>query len=151
ALKQQPESAWLNEVSSVPLQQALRHLDRAFRHFFAGRATYPAFHKKQGRQAATYASSAFRWDAQTRSLTLAKMDAPLAIHWSRAFTGTPSTITLSKDPAGRYFVSFLVEEEVAALPVVNAAGGVDVGVKDVAVLSTGEQIIANPPHVRRSE
>jgi putative transposase len=67
ALKQQAETAWLNDISSVPLQQALRHLDKAFRNFFEGRAKYPAFHKKQGRQAATYASSAFRWDAPTRA------------------------------------------------------------------------------------
>jgi putative transposase len=149
-LKQQPETAWLNEVSSVPLQQALRHLDKAFRNFFAGRAKYPAFQKKQGRQAATYASSAFRWDAQTRALTLAKMDVPLDIHWSRSFSGTPTTVTISKDTAGRYFVSFLTEEAVAALPVVNALVGVDVGLKDVAVLSTGEKI-ANPRHLARSE
>jgi len=80
ALKQQPETTWLKEVSSVPLQQVLRHLDKVFRNFFEGRAKYPAFHKKHGRQAATYASSAFRWDAATHALTLAKMDAPLAIH-----------------------------------------------------------------------
>jgi putative transposase len=149
-LKQQQETAWLNEVSSVPLQQALRHLDKAFRHFFEGRATYPTFHKKHGRQAATYASSAFRWDAETRALTLAKMDAPLDIHWSRSFTGTPTTVTISKDTSGRYFVSFLVEEEVAALLVVNAMVGIDVGLKDVAVLSSGEKI-ANPRHLQRSE
>src|SRR5215468_9243416 len=53
-LKQQPETTWLNEVSSVPLQQALRHLDGAFRNFFEGREKYPTFHKKHGRQAATY-------------------------------------------------------------------------------------------------
>jgi putative transposase len=47
-LKREPATAWLNEVSSVPTQQALRHLDRAFRTFFAGHAKYPAFHKKQG-------------------------------------------------------------------------------------------------------
>jgi putative transposase len=150
ALKQQPETAWLNEVSSVPLQQALRHLESAFRHFFEGRAKYPVFKQKRGRQAATYASSAFRWDAQTHTLTLAKMEAPLDIHWSRAFTGTPSTVTVSKDSAGRYFVSFLVEEDIQPLAVVQAMVGVDVGVKDVAVLSTGEKV-ANPRHLRRSE
>ena len=61
----------------MPTQQALRHLDRAFRNFFAGRAKYPAFHKKHGPQAAEYTTSAFRWDAEARTLTLAKMDAPL--------------------------------------------------------------------------
>jgi putative transposase len=149
-LKQQPETAWLNEVSCVPLQQALRHLDAAFRNFFAGRARYPTFHKKQGRQAATFVSGAFRWDTQAHTLALAKMETPLDIHWSSDFTGTPTTITISQDAAGRYFVSFLVEEEVAALPVVNAMVGVDLGLKDVAVLSTGEKI-ANPRHLQRSE
>jgi putative transposase len=149
-LKQQPETVWLNEVSSVPLQQALRHLDKAFRNFFEGRAQYPSFHKKRGRQAATYASSAFQWDAQARALTLAKMDAPLNIHWSRSFIGTPTTVTISQDTAGRSFVSLLVEEEITALPVVNAMVGVDVGLKDVAVLSTGERV-ANPQYLRRSE
>ena len=78
------------------------------------------------------------------------MDTPLDIHWSRAFTGTPTTVTVSRDCAGRYFVAFLVEEEIAPLPVVNAMVGVDVGLKDVAVLSTGEKI-ANPRHLYRSE
>jgi putative transposase len=149
-LKQQPETVWLHAVSSVPLQQALRHLDKAFRTFFEGRAQYPSFHKKRGRQAATYARSAFQWDAQARALTLAKMDAPLDIHWSRSFIGTPTTVTISQDTAGRSFVSFLVEEEITALPVVNAMVGVDVGLKDVAVLSTGERV-ANPQYLRRSE
>jgi putative transposase len=149
-LKQQPETAWLNEVSSVPLQQALRHLDKAFRNFFEGRAKYPAFKKKRGRQAATYASSAFRWDTQTHTITLAKMDAPLDIHWSRSFAGTPTTVTLSKDTAGRYFVSFLVEEDIQPLPDVNARVGVDAGLKYLVVFSTGEKV-ANPKHLPRSE
>ncbi|HEY7091832.1 MAG TPA: transposase, partial [Ktedonobacterales bacterium] len=100
ALKREPQTAWLNGVSSVPPQQALRHLDRAFRHFFEGRAKYPAFKKKHGRQAAEYTTSAFRWDPANRGLTLAKMDAPLDIRWSRAFMGDPTTITVTRDPAG---------------------------------------------------
>src|SRR5262252_360275 len=78
-LKHEPDTAWLNEVSSVPPQQALRHLDRAFRHFFEGRAKYPSYHRKHGPQAAEYTTSAFRWDAEANTLTVAKMDAPLAI------------------------------------------------------------------------
>src|SRR5579859_6268201 len=53
-LKHQPDTVWLNEVSSVPLQQSLRHLEQSFRNFFEGRAKYPTFHKKHGKQAATY-------------------------------------------------------------------------------------------------
>lgn len=51
-LKQQPEYSWLNEVSCVPPQQALRHLDKAFRNFFEGRAEYPKFHSRHGEQSA---------------------------------------------------------------------------------------------------
>jgi putative transposase len=149
ALKREPETAWLTEVSSVPPQQALRHLDRAFRHFFEGRAKYPAFKKKRGRQAAEYTTSAFHWDATTRSLILAKMDAPLAIVWSRAFTGGPTTVTVTRDPAGRYFVSFLVEEEIMPFPPVDSAIGLDMGVSALVTLSTGEKI-TNPKHFAHS-
>lgn len=82
SLKKQQECVWLNDDSSVPFQQTLRHLDRAFLNFFAGRAVYPTFKKKHGPQSATYASSAFTWDGT--NLTLAKMDRPLDIHWSRS-------------------------------------------------------------------
>src|SRR2546422_9204452 len=75
------QTPWLNEVSSVSLQQALSHLDRAFRNFFEGRTDYPTFKTKHGEQSASYAASAFRWDG--KSLTLAKMNTPLDIHWSR--------------------------------------------------------------------
>jgi putative transposase len=59
-LKQQSATTWLNEVSSVPTQQALRHLDKAFRNFFEGRAKYPTFHKKHRAQSVEYTTSAFR-------------------------------------------------------------------------------------------
>jgi putative transposase len=136
-------------VSSVPLQQALRHLDSAFRNLFEGRAKYPAFKTKRGKQSATYATTAFSWDAATRTLKLAQMEQPLAIRWSRSFASSPTTVTVSRDMTGRYFVSFLVEEEIAALPPGEAAVGIDVGVKDLAALSTGEKI-ADPKCLARS-
>ena len=144
-LKQQPETTWLNEVSSVPTQQALRHLETAFRNFFAGRAKYPAFHRKHGKQAATYASAAFRWDADKRTLTLAKMVTPLHIHWSRLLPdgAQPTTVTVSRDTAGRYFVSMLMEEEIAALPAIATQVGIDLGLHDVVVLDSGEKV-SNP-------
>jgi putative transposase len=149
-LKREPGSAWLNEVSSVPTQQALRHLDRAFGNFFAGRAQYPTFHTKHGAQAAEYTTSAFRWDADAKSLTLAKMDAPLPILWSRLLPeGTqPSTITVTRDTAGRYFVSILLEEEIASLPPVDAQVGLDLGLHDAVVLNTGVKV-GNPRFFQR--
>jgi len=140
ALKKMPEYLWLSEVSSVPLQQVLRHLQRAFDNFFARRARHPVFKKRRGKQAATYTGSAFRWDGKT--LTLAKMSAPLNIHWSRKIPKAAriTTVTVSKDPAGRYFVSLLCDDAVAAKPPVAAKVGIDLGLKHFVTLSTGEKI-----------
>jgi putative transposase len=150
ALKREPETAWLNDVSSVPTQQALRHLDRAFCNFFEGRARYPTFRTKRGRQAAEYTTSAFRRDGASRALTLARMDTPLAIRWSRPLPegAAPSTVTVSRDGAGRYFVSFLVEEDIQPLPPVAAAVGLDLGLHDVVVSHAGERA-GNPRFFRR--
>lgn len=73
-LKQQPEVAWLNEVSSVPVQQSLRHLQTAFANFFAKRAQYPAFKSKHDKQAAEYTASAFKWDGKALKLAIKKAD-----------------------------------------------------------------------------
>ncbi|MEU4409560.1 RNA-guided endonuclease TnpB family protein [Streptosporangium sp. NPDC023963] len=140
--------AFLNEVSSVPLQQALRHLQSAFVNFFAKRAKYPTFKsRKKSRASAEYTRSAFRW--REGRLTLAKMDAPLAIVWSRPLPegAEPSTVTVSKDAAGRWFVSLLVEETIQALAPTENRVGVDAGITALATLSTGEKIV-NPRHER---
>lgn len=151
-LKREPETAWLNDVSSVPTQQALRHLDRAFRNFFEGRAKYPGFHKKHGAQAAEYTTSAFRWNAETHVLTLAKMETPLDIRWSRHLPqgAQPSTVTVSRDSAGRYFASILVDEDIAPLPPIATQVGLDLGLHDLVVLDTGEKI-GNPTFFTRDE
>ena len=136
-LKKQEETLWLNEVSSVPLQQALRHLDQAFRNFFEGRADYPTFKKKRNQQAATYASNAFTWDGH--ALTLAKMNAPLDITWHRPLPDgcKPSSVTITKDEAERYFVSFLVEEDIKPLEVTPTTVGLDLGLKSMVITSDG--------------
>lgn len=135
ALKKQPDHSWLKNVSSVPLQQSLRHLNKAFLNFWAGRAKYPNFKKKFYKQSATYASSAFKWDGE--NLKLAKQNEPLDIRWSRSFKDAPSTVVVSKDPAGRYFVSILVEENVQPAKALKKQIGVDLGIKDVLVASDG--------------
>ncbi|MEV6021230.1 MULTISPECIES: RNA-guided endonuclease TnpB family protein [unclassified Streptomyces] len=150
AWKKTEELAYLNEVSSVPLQQALRHLQVAFTNFFGKRSKYPRFKsRKKSRRSAEYTTSAFRF--HDGKLTLAKMSEPLAIVWSRPLPeGTsPSTVTVSQDAAGRWFVSLLVEDPaVGPLPVLATAVGIDVGVTHLLTLSTGEQI-ANPRHEQR--
>ena len=149
-LKQQEEYAWLTEVSSVPTQQALRHLDKAFRNFFEGRAKYPTFKKKRNQQSAEYTTSAFKWDGT--SLTLAKMTKPLDIRWSRPLPdgAKPSTVTITKDCADRYFVSILVEEDIKQLDPVEQSVGADLGLKEFVILSTGE-VVGNPKFFHKDE
>ena len=140
-LKAQTETVWLNEVSSVPLQQSLRNLDRAYQNFFEGRARYPRFKSKHSHQSATYVSTAFSW--KNGQLALAKMTEPLNVRWSRRFKGKPSTVTISKDPADQYFVSFLVEESIKCLPVSKKMIGVDLGLLDTVATSEGSKF-GNP-------
>ncbi|MFE3217411.1 RNA-guided endonuclease InsQ/TnpB family protein [Streptomyces antimycoticus] len=147
--KKTEELAYLNEVSSVPLQQALRHLQTAFTHFFAQRARYPRLKsRKKSRKSAEYTTSAFRF--QGGKLTLAKMTEPLDIVWSRPLPEgvAPSTVTVSQDAAGRWFVSVLCEDPgVKPLPITDGAVGVDAGLDHLLTLSTGEKI-TNPRHER---
>jgi putative transposase len=148
ALKEQ--YPWLRDVSAVPLQQALRHLDRAFVNFFEGRASYPTFKKKRNEQSATYASNAFTWDGQT--LTLAKMNASLDIRLHRPLPkdAKPSSVTITKDGANRYFVSILVADAILPLPVIPDTVGLDLGIKSMVALSTGETI-GNPKYFAKDE
>ena len=145
------EHPWLGDVAAVPLQQSLRHLDRAYKNFFEGRAKYPTFKKKQGNQSATYVGTAFSL-ATDGQLTLAKMDEPLEIIFHRAFSQDckPSSVTVSKDCADRYFVSLLVEEEIKPLPVTNSQVGLDLGLKSMVILSTGSAV-GNPRYYAKDE
>ncbi|MFL1378921.1 MULTISPECIES: RNA-guided endonuclease InsQ/TnpB family protein [unclassified Nocardiopsis] len=146
--KKTDDLAFLSEVSSVPLQQTLRHLQGAFANFFAGRARYPRFKsRKKSRASAEYTPSAFRY--RDGELTLAKMAEPLDIRWSRPLPAgaTPSTVTVSRDAAGRWFVSLLCEDTVDADPAPNDAVGIDAGITSLVTLSTGEKV-TNPRYER---
>ncbi|MCW3816154.1 transposase [Micromonospora sp. DR5-3] len=135
--KRTDELAFLNEVSSVPLQQTLRHLQAGFVAFWDKRARHPRFKsKRKSRASAEYTRSAFRW--RDGRLTLAKMTTPLDIVWSRPLPegAEPSTVTVSRDAAGRWFVSLLVEDPaVKPLPPVAAVVGVDAGITSLLTLS----------------
>ncbi|WP_445517390.1 RNA-guided endonuclease InsQ/TnpB family protein [Streptomyces sp. NEAU-174] len=147
--KKTEELAFLSEVSSVPLQQALRHLQAAFGSFFAKRAKYPRYKsRKKSRASAEYTRSAFTW--RDGRLTLAKMAEPLGIRWSRPLPEgvEPTTVTVSRDSAGRWFVSMLVEDTIVPAPASSAAVGLDAGITSLVTLSTGEKIV-NPRHERR--
>ncbi|MET9895749.1 RNA-guided endonuclease TnpB family protein [Streptomyces sp. NPDC006465] len=149
AWKKTEELAYLSEVSSVPLQQCLRHLQAAFTGFFEGRAKYPRFKsRKKSRRSAEYTSSAFRF--RDGRLALAKMREPLDIVWSRPIPegAQPSTVTVSQDAAGRWFVSLLCDDTITPAPATTRAVGLDAGITSLVTLSTGEKI-TNPRHERR--
>lgn len=147
--KRLPELSFLNDVSCVPLQQALRHLQAAYVNFFAKRSRYPTFKRKANGGSASFTRSAFSFrDGQLR---LAKMSAPIVIRWSRPLPigAQPSTVTVTLDPSGRWHVSLLCEDaSIGYLQRRNTAIGLDVGITSLVTLSTGEKI-ANPKHSSR--
>jgi putative transposase len=153
AMKKDPQFTWLNEVSCVPLQQTLRHQHRAFRAFFAKRARYPRFKSRGGRQAASFTRSAFRM--RDGALWLAKASAPLPFVWTwediDAAALNPTSVTVTRDTAGRWFVTFHVDIPAPdPLTVTGEKVGVDVSLTHFAVLSTGEKI-AHPKDWERHE
>jgi putative transposase len=150
-MKKDPELAWLNEVSCVPLQQALRHQHRAFRAFFGKRARYPRFKSRHGRQTAHYTRSAF--SMRDGELRLAKAPGPLAFVWSWAETSIgvldPTMVIVSREPDGRWYVTFTVDAaEPEPLPAAGRSAGIDLGVTSFLAASDGEKI-TNPRHLER--
>lgn len=148
AWKRDTETEWLRGPSKSPLQASLRNLQSAFDRFWRKESGYPVFKKRHGKQSATYFRGAFTYrDGQIK---LAKQSKPLDIRWSRPLPrgANPSSVTVSKDAAGRYHVSILVEEHIPHLPESENTVGIDVGLESLLTLSTGEKI-ANPRHERR--
>lgn len=147
--KKQESLHFLNEVSSVPLQQTLRYLQKGFNNFFQRRAKYPNFKKKRNGGSAEFTRSAFRF--QQGQIWLAKCADALPIRWSRQLPkGVDlSTITVRLDAAGRWFVSLLVDDPtVEPLPQTINAVGLDAGITSLVTTSNGDKI-TNPKHFNR--
>jgi putative transposase len=145
--KKEEDLQFLNEVSSVPLQQGLRHLQGAFTNFFAGRAKYPNFKKKRNGGSAAFTKAAFK--LKDGQVFLAKSTEALPIRWSRQLPAgvEPSTITVKLSPSGRWSVSLLVEVEIEPLPESPNQIGIDLGITSLVALSTGEKV-SNPKGFR---
>jgi len=141
-LKKQEGTKWLSEISCVPTQQSLRHLQTAFLNFWAKRGSYPVFKKKKNKQSAEYTTSAFKWDAINKNIIISKIG-HLKIRWSRNFKSIPTTVTITKEPSGKYYVTLCLNEPIKKLPKTGKGVGVDLGISRLATLSNGERI-ANP-------
>ncbi|MEV0703816.1 RNA-guided endonuclease TnpB family protein [Saccharopolyspora sp. NPDC050389] len=157
--KQNPVRAWLGEVSAVVLQQSLRDADAAFKNFFAslsgtrrGRAIgAPRFKTRRDRRQAVRFTANARWSITPGGkLRLPKIgDVP--VKWSRVLPSEPSSVTVIKDAAGRYFASFVIDINPEPIGSDDAPGvGIDLGLGHFAVLSDGTKITA-PKFLRKAE
>ncbi|MFI6704783.1 RNA-guided endonuclease InsQ/TnpB family protein, partial [Streptomyces sp. NPDC050509] len=155
--KKTGERSWLAEVSAVVLQQSLRDLDTAYRNFFDSlkgrrpRMGAPRFKsKRDNRQAVRFTANA-RWKVATGGdLSLPKIG-DVRVKWSRTLPSVPSTVTVAKDAAGRYFCSFVIESGTdEALPGTTGRVGIDLGLTHFAILSDGTKI-DSPRFLRRAE
>ena len=150
--KRETDTAWLNDVSCVPTQQSLRHLNNAFVRFFNKEGKYPAFKKKGHRQSAEYTVRAFNFskpDPSNPNLVVSGLGR-LAVRWSRGFTSSPTTITITKRPSGRYYVTLVLDETFTKLKPTGKTVGIDLGINRLATTSDREHI-ANPRHMRKNQ
>jgi putative transposase len=144
-LKKEEETKWLNEVSSVALQQSLQNLQEAYNNFFKGlkkkqKVGFPRFKKKSNRNSITLTKAGFSY--KNGEIFIAKSKTPLNIRWSMQLpTDDISSITISLTPSGKWFVSILVEDpNDYALPLCDKVLGVDLGIETFATLSSGEKV-----------
>jgi putative transposase len=157
AAKLTPERAWLGEVSSVVLQQALADLNVAYRNFFASisgkrkgrKLAPPRFRsRKDNRQAIRFTKNARFAVLDNGRLRLPKIG-DVEVRWSRDLPAEPSSVTVIRDAAGRYFASFVVQTTDEALPPTDSEVGIDLGLTHFAVLSDGTKVAA-PKFLRRA-
>jgi putative transposase len=156
--KKTPERAWLSEVSSVVLQQALADLNTAYRNFFASisgkrkgaRVGAPRFRsRKDNRQAIRFTKNSRFAVTTGGKLRLPKIG-DIKVAWSRKLPTDPSSVTVITDAAGRYFASFVVQVDAEPLPEVDGEVGIDLGLSTFAVMSNGKTI-ASPRFLRQAE
>lgn len=147
-IKQDPEFAWLYDISNVALQQTLRNQDKAFINFFSKRAKYPKFKFKHGKQSIQLTTNGFR--IKDGKLFIAKSKEPLEFAQSQPLPAKVTSITVSKDKAGRYFISFQGEDEKVILPSTDKTIGIDLGLTHFIATSDGEKV-ESPKVFRKNE
>lgn len=148
-LKQQPETIWLKESNSQSLQQSLRHLDRAYIHFFRDGFKFPNFKKKSHKQSFSIPQH-FDLDIKRKKLYIPKLT-PVKIVLHRPLEGKMKSITITKTSSGKYFASVFCQiEKNIKLKTKGAKIGIDLGLKSFLVASNGERI-DTPKFLRKSE
>jgi putative transposase len=152
--KQRPEREWLSEVASVALVQACQDARRAYRNWFDSlsgrrkgrRVGKPRFRRKSNRQCIRLTRNGFSV-RENGGVYLAKIG-EIRVRWSRHLPSAPSSVTVIREPDGRYYLSFVVERRAQPLPPADREIGIDLGLDRLAVTSDGE-IVANPRFLRK--
>ena len=165
--KKREGRTWLGEVSAVVLQQSLRDLESAYRAFFDSRTGKrkgpkvgpPCFKSRKDRRQAVRFTANARWKITAKGLLSLPKIGDIPVRWSRTLPTVPSTVTVIKDTAGRFFASFVIDTDpqadadrwpVDAEPAAGREVGLDMGLNHFAVLDNGEKI-ASPRFLRRAE
>jgi putative transposase len=152
--KQTTERKWLSVVSNIPLQQSLNDLDQSYSNFFKSckgerkgkKVRPPNFKKRKSKQSARFTKGGFKLKGE--KVYLAKIG-DFKVVWSRPLPSEPSSVTVIKDAADRYFLSFVVEIIPEPLPDNGQSVGIDLGIATFATLNTGEKIDAPKPLKKR--
>ncbi len=151
-LKKTEETVWLSECYSQVLQATTLNLTTAYKNFFAGRARFPRYKSKHGKQSIQYPQNVKILEGFVQFPgKVGKIKAKL----HRKIEGTIKTVTVSLDPSGKYFASILTEAE-GDNPTVSTDGrviGVDLGLTHFAITSDGYKVSKydNPKHLARHE
>jgi len=147
-LKKTEEYSWLKEVPSTPLQQAIIHAEKAFKRFFKKISGFPKHKKKNAYQSASFMSGNFKYIEKDHNLILTGLG-KLNIRWSRFPKSNPTSITITKNRSGKYFVTLIVKEDIQRLPKTGQAVGIDLGLHDLIILSN-DYYIENPRFLRKA-
>ena len=145
------EFPWLKEdCYSAVLQCVAINLNKAYTNFFQGRAGFPRFKSKQGKQSIQYPQNV---TVKGDKLVVPKIGELKAV-FHRKIAGTIKTVTISKTPSDKYFASILCETENSSQECFgDKTLGIDLGLKDFAIVDDGEQVTkySNPKHLKRHE
>lgn len=151
-LKTTTDTKWLADVDKFALQNSLKNLDKSYKNFFEGRASYPKFKSKRSSNQSyqtNLTNNNIRLDLKLDRIKLPK------VGWVEyaadgRIPGDIINVTVSKTPSGKYFASILCEVTIESLPVNSAEVGIDLGLKKFAILSNDE-VVENPKYYVKAQ
>ena len=146
-LKNLEDYIWLKDAIAQALQASAKNLDTAYQRFFDHISKYPKFHKKKNKQSIKLPQF---FSIENNFLHIPKLKSGIRINIHRYIPKKQQSCTITKMPSGKYYASFLCEEEVKPLPKNNNIVGIDLGIKHFAVTSHGE-VVDNPKFGKASE